>query len=305
MSDQTPNTRPLALPLLVTACVLVFGTVFLAILSDSVWRSESDAAQTDSPPAVVISPGSEPLLQPPLVLREQIGSSVLGRPLDRVVIGDGPEMVLFLASIHGNEAAGTPLLQRLERHLLAAPEWLAGRTIVLLPLVNPDGMAEKQRYNARDIDLNRNFPAENRQNTKRFGFEALSEPEAVAVYRTIEAFPPTHIVTLHEPLNCVDYDGPAADLAAALSAVCPLPVKKLGSRPGSLGSYAGVTLGIPTITFELPRNARDLNDDQLWALYGNALLTAVTWNPSLAAEPLSNAYERNSRAAMVEASDQP
>ena len=285
MSDQQTNSRPLALPLLVTACLLVLGVVFLSTLSGPVSRPDSDATQTGpSQPSPKIPPGSEPCLAPLTVVSEQIGASVLGRPLDRIVLGDGPLNVLLLASIHGNEAAGTPLLHRLVRRLKAAPELLDGRRVVVLPMVNPDGVAANRRFNERGIDLNRNFPAENRQNTQQFGLEALSEPEAVAVFRTIDEFPPSYIVTLHEPLNCVDFDGPAELLARAMGEVCPLPVKKLGSRPGSLGSFAGVTLGIPTVTFELPRNARDLNDDQLWALYGNALLTAVTWDSPHEAE---------------------
>ena len=60
-----------------------------------------------------------------------------------------------------------------------------------------------------------------------------------------------------------------------MSEHCPLPVKKLGSRPGSLGSYAGVTLGIPTITFELHRNAAGQSPKFFWRFYGEALLQAV------------------------------
>jgi murein peptide amidase A len=78
------------------------------------------------------------------------------------------------------------------------------------------------------------------------------------------------VLTLHEPLQCVDYDGPAKAL--------PVPVKKLGSRPGSLGSYAGITLGIPTITFELPRNAASQSPKFLWRFYGEALIQTVLYS---------------------------
>lgn len=268
--------------LIVTVGVLIGSAVFLGdqarrhrVTQDEVQSAIETDALSESPP------GSDSQLPALPAVEEVIGASVLGQPVERVALGDGPVTVLFLASIHGSESAGTPLLLRLVRRLKATPELLHNRTVVVLPMVNPDGVAADARYNARGIDLNRNFPAENRQNTKRFGLEALSEPEAVAVFRTIDDFMPSHIVTLHEPLNCVDYDGPAKGLAQVMSDVCPLQVKKLGSRPGSLGSYAGVTLGIPTVTFELPRNARDLNDDQLWALYGNALLAAVSWTPAV------------------------
>ena len=204
-----------------------------------------------------------------------VGYSVEGRPLVCRTIGDGEYIVLMLASIHGNESAGTPLLNRLAEYVVANSALLDGVTLVLLPVVNPDGVENRGRYNTRGVDLNRNFPAENRENSSRYGLNALSEPEALAVYQVMNNTLPDHIVTLHEPLQCVDYDGPAESLATAMSEFCPLPVKKLGSRPGSLGSYAGVTLGIPTVTLELPRNAAMQPPELLWRFYGEALVQAV------------------------------
>nr|MBC8289837.1 hypothetical protein [Planctomycetota bacterium] len=149
------------------------------------------------------------------------------------------------------------------------------RRIVLRPLLSPDGVKTGQRTNANGVDLNRNFPAENRENSKRYGLTALSEPEALAIYQVIEKFQPVRIVTLHEPLRCVDYDGPGLELAAAMAEVCPLSVKKLGTRPGSMGAFTGEARQIPTITLELPPDAKSRSADELWELYGEALLVAV------------------------------
>ena len=266
-----------AFALLITALALL-GVFSIPVLVLDPERPV-DIAVPDEPDSASL-PGSDARRGTISVVHEVIGRSIRGTPIERITIGDGPAAMLLMASIHGNEAAGTPMLLRLVRELQSAPELIDGRCISVIPMVNPDGVRAKTRFNSNGVDLNRNFPADNRQNSKRYGLEALSEPEALAIWSAIESIPPAHIVTLHEPPNCVDYDGPAAELADAMSDVCPLPVKKLGSRPGSLGSYAGVTLGIPTITFELPRNARDLNDDQLWALYGNALIAAVQWESS-------------------------
>ena len=54
-------------------------------------------------------------------------------------------------------------------------------------------------------------------------------------------------------------------------------VKKLGARPGSLGSYAGVDLGIPIITFEMLQNDSGLDSDTLWQRYGKALVAAIVY----------------------------
>jgi protein MpaA len=64
------------------------------------------------------------------------------------------------------------------------------------------------------------------------------------------------------------------NLTAAMVAKCPLPVRKLGSRPGSLGSFVGTTLERPIITWELPKDA-GMNADSLWKTYGEALIAAL------------------------------
>ncbi len=240
----------------------------------------TDNPTADSNAASDIAEKTEPVVRSVSSVETVVGHSVEERPIVCRRIGDGEYVVLMMASIHGNEAAGTPLLNDLAEHVVANPELLDGVTLVLMPVVNPDGVESGKRYNARGVDLNRNFPAENRQNSSRYGLNALSEPEALAIYQVINDTLPNHIVTLHEPLQCVDYDGPAKELAKVMSDHCPLPVKKLGSRPGSLGSYAGVTLGIPTITFELPRNAAGQSPKFLWRFYGEALIKAILYRRS-------------------------
>jgi protein MpaA len=58
---------------------------------------------------------------------------------------------------------------------------------------------------------------------------------------------------------------------------CDLPVKKLGAKPGSLGSYAGLTLAIPIITLELQQSDSQFGPESLWRKYANTLLAAITY----------------------------
>lgn len=188
------------------------------------------------------------------------------------------ETVLILATIHGDEAAGTPLVHRLANHLLAHPEDLGPRRLVIIPVANPDGYAHSTRGNSRSVDLNRNFPASNFSGQNSPDRRPLSEPESQAIAEAIEHYRPTRILSIHQPLRCVDYDGPGAGLARAIALQCPMPVKKLGGRPGSLGSYAGDNLGIPTITFELPRRADRESPEALWSRYGQALIAFLQFS---------------------------
>ena len=231
----------------------------------------------------------------PIPVRQSVaGISVEKRPIMYHIIGQGQEVIFILAAIHGDEPAGITLANRLADFLQQnRQKLLRGRTVLILPIANPDGVAENSRLNANKVDLNRNFASENRVNSKEFGLTALSEPEAHIITQLIRQYKPERIISLHQvidsgpegmattmPNGCIDYDGPGEALANHMAKYCDLPVNKLGANPGSLGSYAGLTLGIPTITFEMQKNDSKLNPEILWQRYGNALLSAITYpNP--------------------------
>ena len=215
------------------------------------------------------------------VERRTLARSVQGRPIECIALGDGSDVVLIMATIHGDEDAGTPLVDRLIVHLQERPELLEGRRVILMPNVNPDGMAHQSRYNARGVDLNRNFPADNYNNGGNHGKRPLSEPESAAIHALLDRERPNRIVSIHQPLNygsaCIDYDGPAEPLARAMGEHTDIPVKRIGSRPGSLGSYAGVTLQVPIITLELPKEAKGESGTSLWEKYGRMMLASVVF----------------------------
>ncbi|MDM8522472.1 DUF2817 domain-containing protein [Desulfococcaceae bacterium HSG8] len=215
----------------------------------------------------------------PVIKHYTVGRSVEDRPIDCHIIGEGEDVTFILASIHGDEKAGVNLAVRLVQHLEKHYYLLKGRKVVIIPVANPDGRALQIRYNARGVDLNRNFTALNRINCSRFGMVEFSEPETRIIDWIIQEHSPDRIVSIHGPLACVDYDGPGRELAYRMADRCGLPVLKLGAKPGSFGSYAGETLGIPIITFELPGEADDQPREYVWELYRDALIEAVTYTP--------------------------
>ena len=206
-----------------------------------------------------------------------LGTSVQRRPIMCLQMGQGPDVIFIMATIHGNEAVGTPIVRRLAWYLRQHRELLTGRMVVLMSVANPDGMVSGSRNNANGVDLNRNFEAKNRVNSKESGKTALSEPESRIIKELILQYKPDRIVTIHQPLACIDYDGPGRMLAENMTQYCDLPVKKLGARPGSLGSYAGVTLGIPIITLELLPDDSKLDSETLWRRYGKSLIAAIVY----------------------------
>jgi protein MpaA len=145
--------------------------------------------------------------------------------------------------------------------------------VLIVPDANPDGRIARRRGNAAGVDLNRDFPADNRGAAR---LTAVAQPESRLIAELVEAAQPHLIVSLHQPLACVDWDGPepAATIAARMAAVSDLPARKLGARRGSLGAWAGETLGIPTITLELP-GAAGGDEAADWERYHDALFVAV------------------------------
>jgi protein MpaA len=209
-----------------------------------------------------------------------IGNSVENRPIECIILGSGKDTTFLLATIHGDEPAGTMLLYKLSQHLQKNPHLIQGRKVILLPVANPDGMAHNTRSNVRGIDLNRNFSTQNRINNEIHGFSPLSEPEAKIIEQLITEYKPNRIVSIHQPFACIDYDGPAVELANMIADLTDLPVEKLGAKSGSLGSFTGVDLGIPTITLELRPDDHHLSERTLWKQYGDSLIQTVIYpNP--------------------------
>jgi len=237
------------------------------------------------PPVIAAAPLPVPV-PAPVAPAPPTARSVQGRNIGCSVHGCGDETVLILGGIHGNEPAGVPLCEQLAAHIERNPTARAGRRVVIAPALNPDGLAANRRTNARGVDLNRNFETSNRRAIRRHGPRPLSEPEARYVVELIRRYHPARIVTIHQPLACVDYDGPGRGLATAMARTCGLPVKKLGARPGSLGSYAGVEMGIPIVTLEMPADATALSPAGVWRAYGESILVAIRFSsaPPVGAE---------------------
>jgi protein MpaA len=188
-----------------------------------------------------------------------VGQSVGGRPIEATIFGDGATLALVHGGIHGDEPGAVEVVRRL---VALAPNW-AGRRVVAIPAVNPDGLVAGTKDNARGVDLNRNFPSRNWSKEHPPGYfpgtQPLSEPESAALSEVIERERPARIVAVHQPFRCVNFDGPARALAEQMSEQCGWPVRESVGypTPGSFGSLYGVDRGLPVITLELPRPATD------------------------------------------------
>lgn len=168
------------------------------------------------------------LVRYPFLRQERVGSSVMGRELSALQIGEGRRSVFYNASFHANEWITTPVLLKFAEEYADAyalgqslngvrASWLYyGFTLLLMPLVNPDGvdlvtgvldnqtyLAQAERIaadypqipfpngwkaNIDGIDLNLQFPA---------GWENAKEIKFSQGYRT----PAPRDYTGTEPLS--------------------------------------------------------------------------------------------------------
>jgi hypothetical protein len=183
--------------------------------------------------------------------------------------------VLLIGGIHGDEYSSVSIVFKWMRTLDKYHSGLFHWNII--PLLNPDGLLQRKsrRMNANGVDLNRNFPMHDWEDTAikhwieyternpRYypGKGSLSEPESTWLVEHINQFTPDVIVTVHAPHGIVDYDGPRNGPYK----LGRLHLNLLGTYPGSLGNYAGIQRKIPVVTIELPYagimpTSKEIND---------------------------------------------
>lgn len=211
----------------------------------------------------------------------QLGKSVLGLPIVGHYFGSTGSKTLIFAAIHGDESSTAFVTNQLVEHLTKNPEAHYGRRVVIVPVANPDGLARGTRTNAREIDLNRNFPAKNFAVGKRGryfgGEEPASEPEVQTLIQLIDDWQPDRIITLHaisRGRHGNNFDGPAERLAETMRLHNQYAVlKSIGyPTPGSFGSWAGVDRKVATITLEVPSDA---SGPTAWRENREALLAVI------------------------------
>ncbi len=232
------------------------------------------------------------------------GKSVKGRPLVFAEFGNPQALnrTLILSSVHGDEITpvyvGLQLISWLREH----QSILLNGYVVVAPMVNPDSFLDKprSRTNSNGVDVNRNFATSDWQNTalrlwrkkyrgdpRRFpGQQPRSEPETLFQEELIRYAKPQKILSIHSPLNHLDYDGPTAITLSrfpreyvkeCLNLRKRLKAVTTGFFPGSLGNYAGHELGIPTLTLELP-SADAKQAEKYWKQFSKGIKTMIEFS---------------------------
>lgn len=145
------------------------------------------------------------------------GSTVLGKPLNAVLVGNQQNVIACVGAIHGGESGPEILLTAVKEILTEKRELLDKCGLAIMPVVNAD-MREKMtsgtpwyiRANLVGVDLNRNFNANWQIEDKSYnlssadyrsptyrGINPESEPETKAVVNFINEVDPKVIFSYH------------------------------------------------------------------------------------------------------------
>jgi protein MpaA len=208
----------------------------------------------------------------------EIGRSVENRPITVIRRGTpGGTKVLAIGAIHGNEAAGIAIIDRLA--VEALPE---GVELWLVRSMNPDGVARVDRQNANLVDLTRNFPGNwgylGEPGYWQFaGPGPASEPETRAMVALGDSVLPDLVFWYHQDLFRISPStGRDGDIRARYAALTGLPLVEVtgGTYTGTAAQWARTVIaddGVG-ITVEL---GPTLGDDEVTA-HTTAVLTVAT-----------------------------
>jgi len=169
--------------------------------------------------------------------RRVIGTSIQGRPIEAIRMGDPKGVtVAVIGVIHGNEEAGLLITDELVN--MQIPK---GVNLWVIPSINPDGTALDRRGNANRVDLNRNFP----YGWARIGQPGYwqysgpnraSEPETKAIVAFFREIKPALGLWYHQDLNIISPGaGFEGEIRACYGAITGLPMKRITG-----GTYTGV-----------------------------------------------------------------
>ncbi|MGL2986088.1 M14 family metallopeptidase [Flavobacterium sp. RSSA_27] len=214
---------------------------------------------------------------------QQVGLSVLQKPIFSYQIGYGKTKVLLWSQMHGNESTTTKALLDFINFLNSENElahlFLEAFTFLAIPILNPDGAELYTRENANKVDLNRDS-------------QNLTQPESMALRGVFEIFQPDYCFNLHDQRTIfgvadtgkpatVSFLAPSYNEARDINETRLKAIKVIANCnkvlqnyiPGQVGRFddsfnincIGDTfqfLGVPTILFEAGHFANDYQREE-------------------------------------------
>ena len=219
---------------------------------------------------------------------ETIGYSAKGRAITAYTLGNGPTKVVYTGAIHGNEVSTKALMMKWIDELdVNSKNIPADKSVVVIPTINPDGVASGTRTNGNNVDLNRNFgtadwkkditTVTNAPFPGGGGSAAMSEPETKAMATFIGRLQPRLVLSYHS------IGGLLVANQAGISSAYARTYTNLSGYANTTGSdstfeyaisgtaddYYAERLGVPSIVIELGSHSYhqfERNQKAMWAM---------------------------------------
>jgi len=195
--------------LIISLTVVLFGLIAVYMLllrptgTEYSNKGEENNEQTDSMSDAEADSSEDAMEEVVDDTKTLIGKSVEGRDIMAYHFGTGEKEILFVGGIHGGYSANTSeLMYELKDYLESGAEIVPENVkVTVVPLLNPDGLTKlvanpdnktAARFNANNVDLNRNFDCDWtgestwRSQSVSGGDAAFSEPEAEAIRAYVE-----------------------------------------------------------------------------------------------------------------------
>ncbi|WP_423818938.1 M14 family zinc carboxypeptidase [Salinimicrobium sp. TIG7-5_MAKvit] len=228
----------------------------------------------------------------------EVGRSFLNISILGITVGVGKKKILAWSQMHGNESTTTKGVVDLLHFLKVYEELdvvkniLAECTILILPMVNPDGAARYTRVNVNTVDLNRDA-------------KEINEPESKVLRKTFEDFQPDFCFNLHDQRTIfgagdfnlpatLSFLAPSMDKARTVTEVRIKAMKIIAAMnkelqkviPGQVGRFDDSfnlnctgdyfqAQHVPTILFECGHFQGDYLREETRKYFTLSLLTAV------------------------------
>ena len=220
------------------------------------------------------------------------GMSVKKQPIYSITLGTGKKRILLWSQMHGNESTTTKALFDVLNTFKGQPEILESCTLLIIPILNPDGAEAYTRFNADNIDLNRDA-------------QALSQPESVILHTCFTRFKPDFCFNLHGQRTIynvgntsnsatVSFLSPAEDPNRCITKTRKIAMEVIAEINNNLQRFipnqvalyddgfnhncvgdAFQSLGVPTILFEAGHYPNDYSREVTRALIYQSLMVAL------------------------------
>ncbi len=209
-----------------------------------------------------------------------LGLSEEGRNIPFILLGNGEKRVLAWSQMHGNETTTTKALldflkfisnKKVFQNEIA--KFLETYTLYIIPMLNPDGAEKYTRFNANEVDLNRDA-------------QDLSQSESKALRKLFETVKPDLCLNLHDQRSIyglefgnpatISFLSPASDEDRTITSQRKIAMTLIEKMTGFLQQYIPnqvgryddsfnrkcvgdcfSELGVPTILFEAGHYSQD------------------------------------------------